>query len=335
MNLSFFLFKHFLCDEIINSDFFGIYKEGNQMIRKASVAGSFYPFNEAKLVQTIETCFLDSEFGPGKMNINQEPQSKRHVLGGVCPHAGYVYSGSAASYTIKAIFEDKCPDTIIILGTQHTGYSGISLMKEGAWETPLGQIQIDSIVAESILSNSKFVKEDNAAFSGFHGREHNIEVQLPLIQYAAGMYEKNIKIVPIKVGDMNLQHIEEVGKGISKAIKSSGKDVVVISSSDMTHKQPSNYYQPADDLKEMFTRDKAVFESIAQYDWENTFENALKTSVCGPQTIVMGMIVCKEMGATQANVLKYYNSYEKMGGKGPCEYSVGYLSAVFTSGGSV
>ena len=300
------------------------------MIRKAAVAGSFYPYNEARLIQTIEESFLDSNFGPGKFVPNSNPTQIRSVLGGICPHAGYVYSGSAALHTIKALFEEKCPDTVIILGTQHTGYRGISLMKDGAWETPLGQIPIDSIIANSILSKSNLIKEDNNAFSGHHGREYNIEVQLPLIKYAAGLYEKDIQIVPIKIGDMNLQHLEEVGKGISEAIKSAAKDIVVISSSDMTHKQPSNYYQPAEDLKDMYNRDKAVFDSMIQYNWEETFENALKTTVCGPQTIVTGMIICKELGATNAKVLKYYTSYEKMGGTGPCEYSVGYLSAVFT-----
>jgi len=300
------------------------------MIRKAAVAGSFYPFKKEKLIHNIEECFMDAEFGPGKMVINKHPNTARSVFAGVCPHAGYVYSGSAVAHTIKAIFEDMCPGSVIILGTQHTGYRGISLMKEGAWETPLGQISIDSNLANSILTNSKNIKEDNDAFSGYHGRDHNIEVQIPFIQYAASLYEKEIQIVPIKIGDMNLQHLEEVGKNIGTIIKSEKKDIAVISSSDMTHKQPSNYYQPAEDLKDMYSKDKAVIDSMAQFNWVNTFENALSTSVCGPQTIVTGMIIAKELGATNADILKYYTSYEKMGGKGPCEYSVGYLSAVFT-----
>lgn len=300
------------------------------MIRKAAVAGSFYPYNKQKLIQKIEECFIDPVFGPGMLKINPNSNSARTVFAGVCPHAGYGYSGSAAVHTIKALFEEKCPDSVIILGTQHTGYHGISLMKEGAWETPLGQVQIDFELANSILKGSKFVKEDNYAFFGFHGKEHNIEVQIPFIQYAANLYGKEVKIVPIKVGDMNLQHLEDIGKAIGEVIKSYSEDIVIISSSDMTHKQPRNYYQPEQDLKNMYSKDKAVIDAISQYNWTKTFENALSTSVCGPQTIVSGMIVAKELGATSSKVLKYYTSYEKMGGKGPCEYSVGYLSAIFT-----
>jgi AmmeMemoRadiSam system protein B len=299
------------------------------MIRKAAVAGSFYPYNKAKLIQTIENCFVDSDFGPGALTVNQDLNSERKVLGGICPHAGYVYSGSATAHTIKAIFENKCPDTVIILGTQHTGYRGIALMKEGSWETPLGLVPIDSEITELILSNAKRVKDDKDAFSGFHAREHNIEVQLPFLQYAAKLYEKTVQIVPIKIGDMNLQHLEEIGNDLSSIIKSSDKDIVVIASSDMTHKQPRNYYQPSEDLKDMFMRDKAVFESVAKFDWNAVFENALLTTVCGPQTIVTGMITCMHLGAKTGKVLKYYTSYDKMGGNGPCEYSVGYLSAIF------
>ncbi len=317
-------------DETINSELFVKFV----MIRRASVAGSFYPYNKTKLLEAIELSFNDTEFGPGKLTPNTAPNKERRVLAGVCPHAGYFYSGAAATHTFKAIFEDRCPDVIIVLGTQHTGYRGISLMKEGKWVTPLGDLNIDEPTTKSILTNSKYVKEDNDAFSGFHQREHNIEVQLPFIQYASMQYNRDISFVPIKVGDMNLDHLMQVGEDLAQVIINSEKDIAIIASSDMTHKQPSNYYQPQADLEDMKAKDNAVMESVANYDWKSAYNNAQKTSVCGPQTIVTAMIAAEKLGATEGKVLKYYTSYEKMGGKGPCEYSVGYLSAVFTSGGT-
>ena len=83
------------------------------------------------------------------------------------------------------------------------------------------------------------------------------------------------------------------------------------------------------DLKDMRRADEAVIDAIKSYDWKDTLEKALDTTVCGPQTITCAMIACKELGAKSAEILKYYNSYEKMGGEGPCDYSVGYLSAIF------
>jgi len=36
-------------------------------------------------------------------------------------------------------------------------------MAEGKWETPLGELKIDTDIAESILKNSKIIKNDNKA----------------------------------------------------------------------------------------------------------------------------------------------------------------------------
>ena len=102
------------------------------IIRKPAAAGSFYPRFKSELRSTIKNCFQDTEFGPGQeLLIGSEPlQYPRRVLGGVCPHAGFIYSGPAVACTIQEIFRDRAPDTIIILGTQHTGYYKIGLMKE-------------------------------------------------------------------------------------------------------------------------------------------------------------------------------------------------------------
>ncbi len=143
--------------------------------------------------------------------------------------------------------------------------------------------------------------------------------------------QKEIQFIPIKIGIMDIENIKKIGDAIGRAVKkqSGNKDIVIIASSDMTHKSPRNYAKPKKDLENMLKADELVINSIKTYNESETFENAQKTTVCGPQTITTAMFVCKELGANKAEILKYYNSYEKMGGKGPCEYSVGYMSAIF------
>jgi hypothetical protein len=34
------------------------------------------------------------------------------------------------------------------------------------------------------------------------------------------------------------------------------------------------------------------------------------------------------MGANECRTLKYYTSYDKGGGSGPCKYNVGYFSGI-------
>ncbi|MHA1489608.1 MAG: AmmeMemoRadiSam system protein B [Promethearchaeota archaeon] len=295
-------------------------------IRKPAVAGSFYPRSESDLREIIHDSFLDKKFGPGE-EMKSLNQQNRSIIGGISPHAGYIYSGCASAYTFLNLFKEKIPDTVIILGTDHVGYGGIALMEEGAWETPLGNLSIDDELSKEILKNSEIIKGDDSAFIGIpFGREHNIEVQLPFIKYCAK--EKDIKIVPIKISTKNFEIINQLSSDIANIINSNDKDIVIVASSDMTHKQPKNIMNPKKNLENMREMDQAVMDAFVEFEPKKTFKAALKTSVCGPQTITSLMLICKKMNANKCKFLKYYNSYEKQGGSGPCEYSVGYFSGI-------
>ncbi len=296
--------------------------------RKAAVAGTFYPRFKSDLINLIKESFLDTKFGPGEevKSLNLESRS---IIGGVSPHAGYVYSGSCAAFTYLNLFKEKTPDTIIILGTDHIGYGKIALLKEGKWETPLGDLNIDSELASEIFNQSKVIKADDSAFIGFpFGREHNIEVQLPFIKYCA--HEKDINIVPVKISTKDYNKLEVLSTDIASAINKSSKDIVIVASSDMTHKQPQDSYNPKSDLNLMRELDNNVINAFVELNPKKVLEEASKTSVCGPQTIATLILICKKLQCKKGLKLKYYNSYEKTGGSGPCEYSVGYFSGVIT-----
>lgn len=303
------------------------------MKRKAAVAGGFYPRFKEELIAIIEDCFNNTKFGPGSNLIIGKEQKPRKILGGICPHAGYAYSGPAAANTFQKIISDGIPDTFIILGTTHTGYRQIALMNSGEWDTPLGDVPIDESLSKSILNEAdKLIVNDESAFSGFpHGREHNIEVQIPFIKYISLKGNKDVKIVPIVIGTTAFKQLKDCGEILARSIKKdSNKSIAIIASSDMTHYEPKNYVEPKSDIEEMRKRDDLVINAIRSYDWKETLEKALNTTVCGPQTITTLMIACKELGAVKSEILKYYNSYDKMGGSGPCDYVVGYLSAIFS-----
>jgi len=295
-------------------------------IRKASVAGQFYPGTKSALLRKIEDAFKDQKFGPGRLP-NPKKKGERETIGGTAPHAGYDYSAPAAAFTYLNLFEEKIPDTVIILGTDHIGYNKIALMKEGEWETPLGDLKIDGKLSEKIIEESDIILNDESAFIGYpFGREHNIEVQLPFIKYCA--MDKDIKIVPIKVTTKNFDKLEKIAEDIANAIKKFEKDVIIVASSDMTHKRPQNVRNPSKDFEEMKKQDQAVIDAFEEFNPQKTLHNAQKTTVCGPQTITTLMLTCKKLGGTKCKNLKYYTSYEKMGGKGPSDYSVGYFSGI-------
>ena len=301
------------------------------IVRKASAAGRFYPAQSLDLSSIIRACFLDTIYGPGdEVKVNEVEKKERRIMGGVCPHAGYEYSGPATARTFKKMYSEGIPDTIIILGNTHTGYDKIGIMKEGKWKTPFGQIQVDTELATKIIENSTHIKEDDSAFAGFpHGREHNIEVQIPFIQYIGRNNQKTSKIVPIKIGTYDYSVLEKIAEEIASVIKSEkGKDIAIIASSDMTHLEPENPDNAQDEINTIqHQKDNAVMDAYEKLDAKLAFDNAQKTTVCGPQTMATLLLTCKKLGATQVNREIYYTSYEKGGEKGYCNYSVGYYAA--------
>ncbi len=144
------------------------------MIREPVVAGSFYPGNAKELKTLIKT-------------MVDEKAEKHDAIGYYAPHAGFVYSGPVVGAVVSRL---NLADTYIIMGPSHTGMGPpFSIMTEGIWKTPFGEVPIDSEIAQQILKSSTYLKDDIQAHAG----EHAIEVQLPFIQY----FNDNFKIVPI------------------------------------------------------------------------------------------------------------------------------------------
>ena len=279
----------------------------NVAIRRPAVAGAFYAASPEQLKKQIIDSF-NHRLGAGRL---PEHQSKRDILGVICPHAGYMYSGPAASHSYLALGEQTSPETVVIIGPNHTGWgTPISVMSEGKWVTPLGKVSIDSELAEKIIDYSPTAKSDESAFI----REHSVEVQLPFLQF---IYPE-FKFVPICMGYQDLDVSEELGKAIYDASKD--KEIVVIASTDLNHqesKQTSN------------KKDKYVIDAIKTLD-EKQLQESVKNhhiTTCGYGPVSATMVYSKLHGATKGEVLSYYTSGDITGDN----YAVvGYASAKIT-----
>jgi AmmeMemoRadiSam system protein B len=261
------------------------------MIRKAVVAGQFYPASPDKLREMIAS-------------MADDRVEKEEIIGLVSPHAGYIYSGLVAMATISKV---KFKDTFIIMGPNHTGLGrAFSIMTEGTWRTPLGDAEIDSELARSILISSKYLDDDRIA----HRFEHSIEVQLPFLQY----FQKEIKFVPIVLTQASGVVYKEIGDAIVRAVKDLKREVVIIASSDMTH------YEPQSSAQE---KDKKAIEAMLTLDEDKliTKVEELNISMCGYAPVVSLLIAVKALGAKKAELVKYQTS-----GDATSDYSsvVGY-----------
>ncbi|AJC71017.1 hypothetical protein X802_01545 [Thermococcus guaymasensis DSM 11113] len=288
------------------------------MIRYPTVAGSFYPSDEA-LIEMLEEFFKDLG----------EEGSKRRITAGVAPHAGYVFSGYTASRTYKAIFEDGLPETFVILGPNHTGLgSPIAVYPEGEWLTPLGSIEVDAEMAKAIAKLSGIADLDELA----HKYEHSIEVQVPFIQYLSELAGKDVRIVPITLGIQDEDVSKALGKAIFEASEELGRDVVVIASTDFMHYGPAYGYVPfrarADELPHRIKEwDFRLIRRVLDFDVDGLFRELreMRHTMCGPGAVGTAIVYSRLAGALETELLHYTTSFEV---SRSTEAIVGYASIV-------
>ena len=275
-------------------------------IRTPAVAGMFYPNEKKELKKVIKECFLHN-FGPGKI-----PPSniKKKIFGVICPHAGYVYSGPIACNSFYEISSDL-PSLFILIGPNHWGIgSNVATMIDTKWETPLGEVEVDSEIAEEISKLTDVIEIDN--FS--HSREHSLEVQIPMLQEIAS----NFKIVPIVLINQSKEIAIKVGTAVAQIAQKN--KVMIIGSSDFTHYELNEFAHK---------QDSALIEPILELDVDRFYDVLHKKdiSACGYGAIASTMTACKEIGATKGELLKYATSGDISGDKSSV---VGYGSIIFT-----
>ena len=279
-------------------------------VRRPTQAGSFYAGDAETLKAQIEDCFLHS-FGPGKKpKVNLD--KPRKIVGLVCPHAGFMYSGPVAANAYYELALDGKPETVVILGPNHTGYGGaLSLMDEGLWRTPLGDVEIDSLVAHEICRETKLVDVDESA----HLFEHSIEVQLPWLQY---LYGNEFKFVPVCFQLQDFESAHEVGNALVEVL--SQRNALVIASSDFTH------YEPQANAE---SKDLAALEAVKALE-ARRFISIIEEehiTACGYGPIAATITAAKGLLATKANLLRYQTSGDITGDK---TQVVGYAAVSFT-----
>jgi AmmeMemoRadiSam system protein B len=270
----------------------------------------FYAGSPQPLRAQIEKCFTHS-LGPGKLPTVVK-KGPRRLIGLVSPHAGYMYSGPVAAHSYYNLAADGKPDTLVIFGPNHTGRgSGLALMDEGVWRTPLGDVGIDSEVANQILRGSSIIDADDSA----HLYEHSIEVQLPFLQF---LYGPDFKFVPICFLMQDLESSREVGRAVGEAL--SKKNAVIIASTDMTHYESQKMAE---------RNDKMAIDSALKMDevqYYSTVES-YNISTCGYGPTIALITAVKMLGAKNVRLLCYRTSGDITG-----DYSavVGYASLAFS-----
>ena len=266
------------------------------MIRKSQFAGMFYPTDFQKLESQIKDCFTH-KFGPGELPISKRQGELKAVI---LPHAGYIYSGPCAAWGYKEIAESELPDVFIVIGTGHS--TPLTCLSTDDFETPFGIIKNDNVLTG--LLEKQGIKDYKTA----HAEEHSIEAQLPFLQFACREKMKEIKFVPVVIGQEDPGMIADK---ISCALKEYGKKIMLIVSSDFTHYGENFGYVPFvyNVKEEMYNLDKKAIKFILDMDTDGFIKECDDTgaTICGRNAIAVMLKLFEDKGY-KASLLQYYTS---------------------------
>ncbi|MDP8229532.1 MAG: AmmeMemoRadiSam system protein B [Candidatus Gorgyraea atricola] len=275
---------------------FSCSNSSSEEVRKAAVAGAFYPGDKSELLEAVDG-FLD--------NVKKVDLDAR-FLAVIVPHAGYRYSGQVAAHGFKQLQGTDFKKIIIISPSHYVGFEGISIYNKGFFETPLGRIKIDEELAGKIMKKSDRFK----FYPEAHQKEHAIEVELPFLQ----RIYKDFTIVPITMGTPLFSDARILSDALYDTMD---RDTLLVISVDLSH-----YYA----YEKAVQLDKSGISAIEKLDAEGLLEQLKNgdTEIDAPIAVLATIMLANRHNA-KAKILKYANSGDVTGDKSRV---VGYSSIV-------
>jgi AmmeMemoRadiSam system protein B len=275
-------------------------------VREAAVAGSWYPGSAPAITAEVDR-YLEAA---GEVTVSGR------LIALISPHAGLRYSGPVAAYGY-GLLRGRSPLTVVLVGPSHRAYfDGVAVHARGAWETPMGRAPVDEALAEALLDTDRAIFAD----ASVHREEHSLEMQMPFLQRIVPA----LRVVPAMMGNQSRREVEALAAVLSRALKDRD-DVVMVASSDLSHRYPASIAN---------RKDAVVVEQVRHFDAEalmrrlEEHHDTGRDVACGGGPVVAVMKAARALGADRATVLRYADSGDAGGGK---DEVVGYLSAALTA----
>ena len=253
------------------------------MVRAPAVAGLFYPSDPRELARQID-------------QFCSNGTKKIAARACVVPHAGYMYSGHVAGAVYSAI---EIPQRCILLGPRHFPQGQpMSILTEGAFASPFGDAPIDAALAAELARACPLLREDEVA----HAREHSLEVQIPFLQ----RLRADFRFVPVVLATDRYGAMEELGHAVAQVVKAQKEPMLVIASSDMNHYE-------SDAVTRL--KDERAIAKILALDPRGLYDTVRLEGItmCGYAATVATLIAARELGATEATLIRYATSADAGG----------------------
>ncbi len=229
--------------------------------------------------------------------------------GGLAPHAGYVYSGFTAAALYASVSVE--PETVAFCGSVHVrGLTCSALDAHREWQTPLGAIAPDRTLGDAILAAAGDLAQANPVA---HDQDHAIEVQLPFVQTLWPAARFVAMTVPAD------DRASALGEAIAAAARSTGRRILLVASSDLTHYGERFGFTPFGSGEAALRRahgqnDLELLQRLEAMDPAGALAHAGQNrSACGGGALAAVWTAAARLGATGARVLAQTSSSAEEG----------------------
>ncbi len=279
-----------------------------ERIRKATVAGFFYPRGERELSRDIDAMMASAD--PPTL-----PRGRIRAV--VSPHAGYRYSGQVAAHGYRCA-QGLDVHTVVVVSPSHVEHFGYSAVYGGGgYETPLGLANVSEDFSRRLAGvNSHVILSDHGHEQAHLARqEHALEVQIPFLQRALDEFG----LVAVVMGDQSWDNCSALGDALAPLASDPG--VLIVASTDLSHFHDAD---SAGRLDGEFRRVLETMDAHALYDAVQTG----RSEACGAGPVIAALLATESLTERRCTPLAQQTSGDVSGDNSSV---VGYLSAVITA----
>ena len=260
-------------------------------IRKSAVSGTFYPNDCEEIHHYIE------HFTKTMPNMSCRATPRALIV----PHAGYIYSGFTANLAYNLV-ASKSPDItrVVVLGPSHrVALEGASIALYDAFQTPCGNIVIDTNFSQELKNRFEFIH-----FVPDAHNEHSTEVQMPFIHH----YFPQASVIELVYGQIASEALSSL---IDVLLKD--EETLVVVSTDLSH-----FYTQ----KEAMALDNICIKAIDARNLD-LLDECEACGIIGVKALVASALT----NDLQPHFLDYRTSFER---SKDASNVVGYTAFVFT-----
>ncbi|GMU93284.1 MAG: hypothetical protein AMXMBFR4_23420 [Candidatus Hydrogenedentota bacterium] len=301
-------------------------------VRPSTAEGLIYPADPAQLRAAVEQY----------VSAAQPLNLPGPVVGCIVPHSPYSVTGGIMGEALARLQPGQYARVIVLAPSLHADFRGCSVPSVQYYQTPLGDVKLDTKAIRRITINS-LIQIRSLIYRGsaytdpqlnrtpIHERETAIEAVLPFLQVRLGEFE----LVPIVVGSLHRVHggldetaLNQIARTLADIVDNK---TLVIACSDFTRYGAVHNFTPftKDIPRSIAALDHRAFRLIERRDVTGfaAYLDETKSTITGPLPI---MLLMKLMPRRSVGVLVGYDMSSRISGKP--DISVSYASLIFVDG---